>query len=129
MAELDAVTGSPLGAPGGLYDDALVREGHGDVLVYRPAVDPPRSGRVRPVTLPAAELAVTTHAGAYTDVAATYDELETWVTENALAVAGPLRERYLVGPRDTPDTSAWRTELGWPVFRVSAPGTPAVPST
>ena len=38
---------------------------------------------------------------------------------NALSVAGPVRERYLVGPRDTDDRDAWRTEIGWPVFRVA----------
>jgi hypothetical protein len=27
---------------------------------------------------------------------------------------------YLIGPRDTDDTAAWRTEIGWPVFRTSA---------
>ena len=36
------------------------------------------------------------------------------------AVAGPVRERYLRGPRDTGDPAAWRTEIGWPVFRVAA---------
>ncbi len=29
-----------------------------------------------------------------------------------LAVAGPVPETYLVGPRDTNDTAAWRTEIG-----------------
>jgi hypothetical protein len=32
---------------------------------------------------------------------------------------GPIREYYLVGQRDTPDTSRWRTEIGWPIFRTS----------
>lgn len=39
---------------------------------------------------------------------------------NALAVAGPVRETYVVGPRDTPDPAARRTEIGWPVFHVAA---------
>jgi effector-binding domain-containing protein len=43
------------------------------------------------------------------------------VVEHALAVAGPVRETYLIGPRDTPDPAAWRTEIGWPVFRLAAP--------
>jgi hypothetical protein len=42
------------------------------------------------------------------------------VTEHALAVAGPAREADLVGPRDTDDRTAWRTEIGWPVFRTTA---------
>jgi DNA-binding transcriptional MerR regulator len=120
MAELDAVAGEPTGVPGGLYDNALFERGRGHVLVYRPVADPPRSGRVRPVTLPAVELAVTTHAGEHDDIDVTYGELGAWVVANALAVAGPVRESYLVGPRDTAEPSAWRTEIGWPVFQVAA---------
>jgi DNA-binding transcriptional MerR regulator len=119
MAELEAVVEEPTGVPGGLYDNALFEDGHGHVLVYRPTADPPRSGRVQPVTLPAVELAVTIHAGDHDDIDVTYGELGTWVVANALAVAGPVRESYLVGPRDTPDPSAWRSEIGWPVFRMA----------
>lgn len=120
MAELDAVVGAPSGAPSGLYDDGLFTSGHGHVLVYRPTAQPPRSGRVHPVTLPAVELAVATHVGDHDDVDVTYGEVGAWVVDNALAVAGPVRERYLVGPRDTREPAAWRTEIGWLVFRVSA---------
>ncbi|MEU4427378.1 MerR family transcriptional regulator [Actinoplanes sp. NPDC024001] len=119
MAELDAFLGEPAGVPGGLYDNALFEKGRGHVLVYRPAAEPPHRGRVHPVELPAVELAVTTHAGEHDDIDVTYGELGAWVVANALAVAGPVREHYLVGPRDTPDAAAWRTEIGWPVFRVA----------
>jgi hypothetical protein len=119
MAELDAVVDEPTGPPGGLYDNGLFEDGSGHVLVYRPTTDPPHSGRVRPVTLPAVELAVTTHVGVHDDIDVTYGELGAWVVGNALVVAGPVRETYLVGPRDTPDPSAWRTEIGWPVFHVA----------
>ena len=51
---------------------------------------------MRPVTLPAVELAVTTHVGEHDDIDVTYGELGTWVVGNALAVAGPVRETYLV---------------------------------
>jgi DNA-binding transcriptional MerR regulator len=118
MAELDAVVGTA-GVPGGLYENALFTDGRGHVLVHRPATAPPRSGRVHPVTLPAVELAVTTHVGPHDDIDVTYGELGAWVVANALAVAGPVRESYPVGPRDTPEPSAWRTEIGWPVFRVA----------
>jgi DNA-binding transcriptional MerR regulator len=121
MAELDAVVRQPTGVPGGLYDNALFEEGHGHVLVYRPTAAPPRSGRVHPVTLPAVELAVTTHVGEHDDIDVTYGELGRWVVTNALAVAGPVRETYLVGPRNTPEPDAWRTEIGWPVFRMAPP--------
>ncbi|MGY1640568.1 GyrI-like domain-containing protein [Geodermatophilus sp. SYSU D00703] len=119
MAELDAMVRERTGAPGGLYDNALFETGRGHLLVYRPSADPPRSGRVHPVTLPAVELAVTTHSGGHDDIDVTYGELGAWVVRNALVVAGPVRERYLVGPRDTADPAAWRTEVGWPVFRVA----------
>lgn len=121
MAELDAVLGPPAGQgpPGGLDDNALFENGRGHLLVYRPAPEPPTRGRVHPVTLPAAELVVTVHEGEHDGIDVTYGELGSWVVRNALAVAGPVRERYLVGPRDTGDSAAWRTEIGWPVFRVT----------
>ncbi|RBY80787.1 MerR family transcriptional regulator [Blastococcus sp. TF02A-26] len=118
-AELDAAVDAPTGPPGGLYDNALFEDGRGHVLVHRPTAAPPRVGRVHPVTLPAVELAVTTHAGDHDDIAVTYGQLGSWVVANALAVAGPVRETYLVGPRDTTDPTTWRTEIGWPVFRVT----------
>jgi DNA-binding transcriptional MerR regulator len=120
MAELDATVGVPTGPPGGLYDNALFELGRGHLLVHRPTDDPPSRGRVRPVTLPAVELAVATHVGEHDDIDVTYGEVGAWVAGNALAVAGPVRETYLVGPRDTGEPSAWRTEIGWPVFRVAA---------
>ena len=118
MAELDAVVTDPAGPPGGLYDNELFTAGAGHVVVHRPAARPPRAGRVHPLTLPAVELAVATHAGEHDDIDVTYGQLGAWVAGHALAVAGPVRETYLVGPRDTPDPAAWRTEIGWPVFRV-----------
>ncbi len=118
IAELDAVVPAPAGPTGGCFANSLFEVGRGSALLYRPTERPPVRGRVRPVTLPAVELAVTTHVGAHDDIEVTYGEVGAWVVTNALAVAGPIRETYLVGPRDTPDASAWRTEIGWPVFRV-----------
>lgn len=123
MAELDAaVVGlPPLGAPGGRYANELFTGGRGAVLVYRPVADPPARGRVRPVDLPPAELAVVVHSGPHDDIDVTYGRLGAWVVDHALTVDGPVHETYLVGPRDDPDPAAWRTEIGWPVFRL-APG-------
>lgn len=120
MAELDSVLDGVTGVPGGLYENSLFEEGRGQVLVYVQTDHPPRRGRVHPATLPAVELAVTTHVGAHDDIDVTYGELGAWVVANALSVAGPVREHYLCGPRDASDPAAWRTEIGWPVFRVSS---------
>ena len=119
MAELTAAVPEPTGPPGGLYDNALFTDGRGTALVHLTTDAPPTAGRVHPATLPAVELAVTTHAGDHDSIDVTYGELGGWVVEHALAVAGPVREHYLVGPRDTPDAAEWRTEIGWPVFRVT----------
>lgn len=122
VAELDAAVTSPTGPLGGSFDNALFEHGRGHALVYRPTDDPPLRGRVRPTTLPPVELAVATHVGSHDDIEVTYGEVGAWVVANALAVDGPVRETYLVGPRDTADPSAWRTEIGWPVFRVGSAG-------
>ena len=120
MAELQAAVGGDVtGPPGGAYDNALFEQERGRALLYLPTAAPPRTGRVHAVTLPAAELAVTTHTGEHDTVDVTYGQLGTWVVENAMAVAGPVREVYLVGPGDTGDPAEWRTQIGWPVFRVS----------
>ena len=74
-------------------------------------------GRVVPRQIPAAELAVIDHRGPPAEVDRAYGALAAYVARHALAVDGPIREYYLVGQRDTPDTSRWRTEIGWPIFR------------
>lgn len=121
MAELDAAVAGRehLGPPGGRYDNELFTLGRGTAAVYHPVADPPELGRVRPVTLPAVELATTVHRGAHDDIDVTYGRLGTWVIDHALAVDGPIHETYLTGPRDDPSARSWRTEIGWPIFRLS----------
>jgi DNA-binding transcriptional MerR regulator len=110
----------PTGPCGGLYENQLFTDGRGHAVVYVPVAAPPRVGAVEPFVVPAAELAVTVHRGPHDDLDVTYGRLGRHVAEHALAVAGPVRETYLVGPRDTADATAWRTEIGWPVFRTTA---------
>lgn len=121
MAELDAAVAGHerLGPPGGHYASELFRDGTGDVLVYRPVADPPDTGRVHRLELPAAEVAAAVHHGPHDDIDVTYGRLGAWVVDHALAVDGPVHETYLVAPSDTPDPAAWRTELAWPVFRLA----------
>jgi len=121
MAELDgAVAGRPAsGPPGGRYANELFTTGCGDVLVYRPVAGPPIRGRVAPVVLPPVELATAVHHGPHDDIDVTYGRLGAWVTGHALAVNGPVHETYLVSPHDTSEPGEWRTEIGWPIFRLT----------
>ena len=121
MAELDAAVAGHqrLGPPAGCYDNELFTAGRGDVFVYLPVPDPPVRGRVAPREMPAVELAVTVHHGAHDDIDVTYGRLGEWVVDQALAVDGPVYETYLLGPGDDTAPQSWRTEIGWPIFRLS----------
>jgi DNA-binding transcriptional MerR regulator len=119
MAELRALGLAETGPSGGLYDNELFTEDRGHVMAYLCVANPPTSGRVRPIAIAAVELATTVHVGPHDDIDVTYGQLGAWVAERALVVAGAVQEIYLVGPRDTPDSAAWRTEIGWPVFRIA----------
>ncbi|MGW0160192.1 MerR family transcriptional regulator [Mycobacterium sp. NPDC003323] len=121
MAELDARFPEPerTGPPGGYYSNDLFTQGAGTLAVFRPVRRPWPSGRIEVIELPATELAVTVHPGPHDDIDISYGRLGSWVVEHALAVDGPIYETYLVGPRDTTDPARWRTEIGWPVFRLA----------
>jgi effector-binding domain-containing protein len=123
MTELDAVlTGAGIAATGpcgGLYDNELFSEERGLAIVFIPVPQSLSSGRVSPFVVPPAELAVTVHRGSHDDIDVTYGALGAYVSDHELVVAGPVRETYLVGPRDISDEAAWRTEIGWPVFRTA----------
>ncbi|MET7425646.1 MerR family transcriptional regulator [Dactylosporangium sp. NPDC005555] len=123
MAELDAAfpAAERTGPPGGRYDNELFTGGAGVVTVFRPVREPRVRGRVEVVELPATDLAVAVHEGPHDDIDVTYGRLGAWVVGHALAVDGPVHETYPVGPRDTGVAADWRTEIGWPVFRL-APG-------
>ncbi len=55
-----------------------------------------------PYVAPAVELAIIVHNGSHANIDLAYGALATYVTRHELAVEGPLREYYLVGPEDTP---------------------------
>ncbi|WP_250036752.1 MerR family transcriptional regulator [Paractinoplanes maris] len=120
MTELDAAfpPAGRDGPPGGQYANELFTEGAGAMTVFRPVRHPSARGRIEVVELPPVELAVTVHPGSHDDIDVTYGRLGSWVVAQALGVDGPVHETYLVGPRDTADAGQWRTELGWPVFRL-----------
>jgi len=105
------------GPPGGIFASELFTDERGQATIFVPCRSQPRPlGRVIAMTVPAVELATIVHPGSHAGIDRAYGTLAAYVTEHELAVDGPLREYYLVGPGDTADQSAWRTEIGWPVF-------------
>jgi DNA-binding transcriptional MerR regulator len=109
------------GSAGGIYPDELFTKHRGLVTVFVPCdVSIPPTGRVSMQTVPAAELAVITHAGPPSEVDRAYGALATYVSHHAVGVYGPIREYYEVGPRQTADESQWRTNIGWPIFSTGA---------
>jgi effector-binding domain-containing protein len=105
------------GPPGGIYANELFAEERGDATLFVPVAGEVRPvGRVGPISVSGGELAVIIHNGSHDDLDRSYGALATYVTEHAVAVDGLIREYYLVGPRETDDQSAWRTEIGWPIF-------------
>ena len=108
------------GSPGGIYANDLFADERGAATVFIPCVGELRAtGRVAFTVVPPVELATIVHAGSHRDVDRSYGALAAYVARHALAVEGPIREYYLVGSHATPDEAAWRTEIGWPIFRTA----------
>jgi len=116
-ATLSAQGMAAAGSAGGIFADDMFTHHRGQATIFVPCSGSLRQvGRVVRLEVPAAELAVVENAGPTIDNDRAYGALAAHVARHALAVAGPVREYYLVGPHDTPDSSRWRTEIGWPVF-------------
>ena len=120
-ATLDARGVRPAGPAGGTFAGELWADERGEATLFIPtAAEIQPLGRVKPVVVPAAELAVIVHSGSPADLDRSYGALATYVSSHALQVDGPIREYYLVGRRDTADENAWRTEICWPIFSTGA---------
>jgi effector-binding domain-containing protein len=103
---------------GGVFSDEIFAKGRGAATIYIPCDGPIETiGRVRPYHAPEVDLATIVHAGSHRSIDLAYGALATHVARHDRAADGPLRERYLVGPLDTSDESAWRTEIGWPIVK------------
>jgi DNA-binding transcriptional MerR regulator len=111
-----------VGPPGAVISNDFFTDERGEITIFVPSAAPVRAvGRVTPRSLPVVELATTIHVGSHADIDRSYGSLATYVSEHALGVDGPIRERYLVGRHDTSDETAWRTEIGWPIFHTVPP--------
>jgi effector-binding domain-containing protein len=118
----------PATGPGGaIYANDLFNHERGQATVFVPCDGPIRpTGRVGELVIPEVELALTMHHGPHTsELDRAYGALATYVTEHALAVEGPIREYYVIGPNETHDETKWRTEIGWPIFHTGRPQSPA----
>jgi DNA-binding transcriptional MerR regulator/effector-binding domain-containing protein len=105
---------------GGVFSDEIFAKGRGAATIYIPCDGPIESiGRVRPYHSPEVELATIVHIGSHRSIDLAYGALATHVVRDEVAADGPLWEHYLVGPLDTSDESAWRTEIGWPIVKVA----------
>jgi effector-binding domain-containing protein len=108
------------GPAGGIYDDDLFANERGQGTVFIPCVGELQAvGRVRFTVIPAAELATVTHHGSVEGLDLAYGALAAHVARHELGVDGPIREYYTVADTDTPDSSAWRTEIGLPIFNTA----------
>ena len=125
-AALAAAGIAPAGPGGALYASELFEVEKGEVVAFVPVPGEgvpafAGAGRAAVIDVPAAELAVALHQGAFADLDRTYGALGTYVAERELGVEGPIREYYLVAPWDTDDEAAHRTEVGWPIFQTTGP--------
>jgi effector-binding domain-containing protein len=110
------------GPAGGIYADELFTDEVGQATVFVPCEGGLRpTGRVVPTVVPPVELATIVHSGPHEEIDRAYGALAAYVASHELAVDGPIREYYLVGSRETADAAAWRTEIGWPIFRTGQP--------
>ena len=73
------------------------------------------AGRVRPGQLPATTAARTVYHGDYEGLGAAWQELDAWIRAQDRKPGPSLWEVYLTDPTTSPDPSAWRTELNWPL--------------
>ncbi len=109
------------GPAGALYDDELFTQDTGHARVYLPVRDSPAlDGTGARWELPAGPFAVALHVGAHSDVDRTYAAVGTYAAAHGRDGAGPVRERYLTDPLDTPDSAQWRTEICWPLAPAGA---------
>jgi DNA-binding transcriptional MerR regulator len=109
----------PSSPSGGLFSSDIFQHERGEAVVFIPIDGDLRAiGRIASMVIPAAELAVMVHCGSHTEIDVTYGALGTYVTEHALGVDGPVREYYPVDAHSADDATLWRTEIGWPIFRI-----------
>ncbi len=106
-----------------LYPAEIFEQEVGEIVAFVPVETAVTgSGRARMTQVPAAELAVAVHHGAFADLDQTYAALGVYVAEREIGVDGPIRENYLITPFETSEASEHVTEVCWPVFQTASMG-------
>ena len=120
FGHLGRVGVQPAGPPFVLYH-AFGPDGV-DADVCVPVAGPVETtGRIEAHELPGVTCVRTLHVGPYAALSGAYSELSEWVDDHGYRPDGPVRERYLNGPGETTDPSAFRTEIEMPVALASSP--------
>jgi effector-binding domain-containing protein len=104
----------PAGPGAATYDNAFFTEDVGEVVAYLPVAGPTPAD-LTGLTLPGGRFAVTLHHGEFSDLDRTYAALGSYVAEHERLADGPVREIYLAGPGDVPDSADYLTRLCWPI--------------
>lgn len=106
------------GSDGALYSNEFFEQELGEVVAFIPVAGMPApAGRPQLIEIPGAELAVTVHHGAISELDQTYGALGTFVAEREIGVQGPIREHYVVSSDAASAEPVHHTEVCWPVFR------------
>ena len=101
---------------GATYHDPEYRESDIDIEIWEPVA----SGTVasEPLVireLPEQRVAVATFRGGYDQFGPVNEELAEYITRSGLKIAGPMYNRYIVGPVQVQDPAQYLTEVCVPV--------------
>ncbi|GAA0445484.1 hypothetical protein Aca07nite_03270 [Actinoplanes capillaceus] len=96
-----------VGPPGAVFP-AEYRDEPVPVTAYMPADD-------GPTLLPGGRFAVFEFTGPYREMTTGYRSLGAWLAGTGMAIAGPVRESYLIGPGDGVPEDGYRTDICWPL--------------
>jgi effector-binding domain-containing protein len=122
MGRIQAVGGSPAGAPFGRY--YTFGQGSIDVeigipvaakLSDLPDVAGSAPGEIGNAELPGGRVAFTIHRGSYDGLADTWSHLQEWIEANGHAFRDAPWESYVDDPGDMSDIANVRTEIVWPI--------------
>jgi DNA-binding transcriptional MerR regulator len=117
LARIEALGLRVAGSPGGLYQAEILDDTGEPATAYVPVEEAPANvgaGLLR-LELPAVTAAVLTHRGSYDLIDERYQALGAWVAHHGQPTGAPVRELYVVGPREVDHPSAYRTDICWPV--------------